>query len=523
MVDATDKKMMMEIWKRCAKSPEYFIKTFVNIQNPNAGGTIPFSLYDFQKRLLYRFDKNRFIAILKSRQLGITTLVAAYSLWLMLFHDDQNILFISLKQDVSKDVITKIKFALKRLPSFLKLQTEENNRLSLRFTNGSQIQAVSSASDSGRSKAVSLLVLDEAAFIESAEELWTSAYSTLSTGGKAIVLSTPNGIGNWFADLWYKAMNGENGFFPITLKWDLHPQHDIFWRLEQNKQLGTKAASQECDCDFLSSGDSVIDLKILDDYEKNYCCEPQIKEQGNDFWIWEQPETNKRYCLFVDCSSGTSSDYTTAHIFDIDNCVQVAEYRGKIETQKFGKWLEEIAKKYNNALIVGEYEAYYNAVVQTLKDLKYPYIYHQQNDLRIVEDKIDDKGAPKIIPGVKVNSNTRPRLIETLIRYFSERAAVIRSVRTINELKTFIWLNNKPQAARGYHDDLTMALATGLWVRDQAIIRHRPQTYSQPAYIQVVQSADTSSVPPQYNRAAVSQWNMPVGQRDQESLTWLLR
>jgi len=139
----TDKELIAIEYKKCAKDPIYFITKYVHIQNPNEGGTIKFNLYTYQKNLLYQFKNQRFLSILKSRQLGITTLVAAYCLWITLFYSDQNILFISLKQNVSKDLLVKIKFALDKLPNFLKLPTEERNRLSIRFSNGSQIEAVS--------------------------------------------------------------------------------------------------------------------------------------------------------------------------------------------------------------------------------------------------------------------------------------------------------------------------------------------------------------------------------------------
>src|SRR5215831_5469350 len=136
----SDKELIKYEWRKCFKSTEYFIQKYVKIQNPNEGGTIPFGLYQFQRNVLYQFNANRYSIILKSRQLGLTTLIAAFALWLMLFHGDQNILFISIKQETSKDCVSKIKYALDRLPTFLKLQTEERNRLSIRFVNGSQIQ-----------------------------------------------------------------------------------------------------------------------------------------------------------------------------------------------------------------------------------------------------------------------------------------------------------------------------------------------------------------------------------------------
>jgi hypothetical protein len=149
------------------------------------------------------------------------------------------------------------------LPSWLKGTIEADNKLSLKFKNGSQIKAVSSATTGARSEALSLLIIDEAAFIRNIEEIWIASQATLSTGGGAIVLSTPNGIGNWFHQTWAGAESIHNGFKQLNLHWTVHPDRDQEWRDEQTQLLGERGAAQECDCDFISSGHTVIDGAIL--------------------------------------------------------------------------------------------------------------------------------------------------------------------------------------------------------------------------------------------------------------------
>jgi len=116
----------------------------------------------------------------------------------MIFHKDKNILCLSKTQETARNMVTKVKFMYDNLPSWLNVSADENNKLSIRLSNGSQIKAKSSNSDAARSEAVSLLIVDEAAFIENIEDTWASAQQTLATGGGAIVLSTPYGTGNWF-------------------------------------------------------------------------------------------------------------------------------------------------------------------------------------------------------------------------------------------------------------------------------------------------------------------------------------
>lgn len=147
-------------YKKCIENPIYFMKKYVKIQHP-IKGTVNFDLYEFQEKTLQQLVNNDFNIILKSRQMGISTLMAAYSLWLMTFHKDKNILCLSITQETAKEIVTRVRFANDNLPAWLKVESVEDNRLSLRLKNGSQIKAVSSASTAGRSAALSLLIIDE--------------------------------------------------------------------------------------------------------------------------------------------------------------------------------------------------------------------------------------------------------------------------------------------------------------------------------------------------------------------------
>ena len=246
-------------YKKCIEDPIYFMKKYVKIQHP-IRGTVAFALYPFQEDALQNFVDNQLNIVLKSRQMGISTLTAAYSLWLMTFHNDKNILCISITQETAKEIVTKVRFANDNLPVWLKIPCVEDNRLSLRLKNGSQIKAVSSASTAGRSSALSLLIVDECAFIDGVEEIWLSAQYTLSTGGRAIILSTPNGVGNFFHKIWVESEECKNNFKTIRLPWNLHPERDQSWRNKQTELSGVKGAAQECDCLW---GESVVRVRDI--------------------------------------------------------------------------------------------------------------------------------------------------------------------------------------------------------------------------------------------------------------------
>ena len=271
----TQKKSLKEIvaeeYKKCAVDPIHFMKKYCMIQHP-VRGKIPFHLFPFQEKTLTEFKDNRFNIVLKSRQTGISTLSAGYALWRMIFNSDFNVLVIATKQDVAKNLVTKVRVMHELLPGWLKGGSLEDNKLSLRFKNGSQIKAVSAASDAARSEALSLLIIDEAAFIDNIEEIWASAQSTINTGGSTIINSTPNGVGNFYHKQWVSAKTGKNTFNPIFLHWTVHPERDQAWRDQQDNILGPTLAAQECDGDFLSSGQSVVDGNTIDWYHKTFVC-----------------------------------------------------------------------------------------------------------------------------------------------------------------------------------------------------------------------------------------------------------
>ena len=241
------KEVVKQEFIKCAKDPVYFMKRYYWIQHPKRG-RIQFNLYPFQEKVLHLFQQKEYLIINKSRQLGISTLSAAYALWLMLFKTDINILVIATKQETAKNMVTKIRFAYSQLPTWLKIKAIEDNRLSLRLANGSQVKAVAASADAGRSEAVSLLLLDEAAFIDNIDLIFTAAQQTLATGGQCFAISTPNGTSNWFHKTYVKAQTSENKFLPIALPWTVHPERNQAWRDEQDLTLGPREAAQECDC-----------------------------------------------------------------------------------------------------------------------------------------------------------------------------------------------------------------------------------------------------------------------------------
>jgi len=511
-------------YQKCAGDPIYFMKKYCMIQHP-VRGKIPFHLYQFQERTLDQFTEHRYNIILKSRQTGISTLTAGFSLWKMLFNQDFNVLVIATKQEVAKNLVTKVRVMHANLPSWLKQRCVEDNKLNLRYRNGSQIKAVSSGPEAARSEALSLLILDEAAFIDRIDSIWTAAQSTLTTGGQCIALSTPNGVGNWFHKTWVDAEEGRGMFNPIKLHWTVHPDRGEDWRNEQDTLLGPSSAAQECDCDFLTSGTGVIDPILLENLRKKSCNDP-LEKRGidNNCWIWEPANYTKNYIVCADVSRGDGTDYSAFHVIELESLTQVAEYKGRINTKDFGNMLVSIATEYNDAILIVENNNIGWATIQQIIDRDYPNLFYTSKDLQYVDVQHQlnnriNRQERNMVAGFSTTSKTRPLIISKLEEFFREESVVVRSNRLIDELLTFVYINNRAEAMAGYNDDLVMSFAIGLWVRDTALrlrtegIELTKKTLSR--------MNDTEGLYTQDDVNKNDSWEWDTG-KEKESLDWLL-
>jgi hypothetical protein len=474
---ANIKEIIKQEYIKCATDPVHFFRKYCYITHPTKG-RILFHLYPFQEDVLNDFRHNRFCIINKSRQLGISTLVAGFSLWTMLFNKDKTVLCIATKQETAKGMVEKVQFMYNNLPSWLKGNQKpiSDNKLSLKLANNSQIVATSAASDAGRSYAVSLLLIDEAAFIEGIDKIYTSIKPTIATGGGIIALSSPNGIGNWFHKMYKEAQIKKNDFYSIELKWNLHPDRDEKWEVTERANMSPREFAQEYDCDFLGSGNSLIEADNLSFYEQTFIQDPiERRFLGGDFWIWHYPDYSKSYVVCADVARGDGSDYSAFHVIDVESCEQVAEYRSQLGTREYGNMLVSVATEYNNALLVVENANVGWDVINTILEKGYQNLYYSPRSYGEMNlDKwISKMEADQKVPGFTTSVKTRPLVISKLEAYIRDRQFIFHSKRLLEELRVFVWQHGKAQAQTGYNDDLVISLGIGLFARDTGVKLHQ--------------------------------------------------
>lgn len=455
------KEIMRKELIACAESPEYFLKTYAKIVHPTRG-RIPFKTYAFQDDCLKSFMDHRFNIVLKSRQLGLSTVTAGFATWYAMFARDKTVLVIATKLDVAMNFIKKVKTILSNLPPWFGsvVSIKGETKKSIELANGSTITAIPTSEDAGRSEALSLLIVDEAAIIKDFEEVWTGLYPTISTGGRAILLSTPKGAMGQFYEIWQQAINGENDFNATKLMWYVHPEHDEEWFKKETRGFSPRKISQEFLCDFNASGDTFI---TVDDMEwlrsQVQACVDRWGDDGN-VWVWEKPQYGEKYCLSGDVSRGNAEDFSTFHVFKMSTNELVAEYKGKLPPDEFGVLINDIGKRYNTALVCPENNTFGYSTIRALKTAGYKNLYYEGRRPGYVP--YDEKE----MAGFSTQKNTREKILTNLERAIRNKTIKLRSERLYLELKTFVWIGQRARAQDGNHDDLVMSAAIGAYLLD---------------------------------------------------------
>jgi hypothetical protein len=506
---------------KCYQDPVYYLNNYGYVFDLEKKLIGKLSLYEFQVPVVRDYVTYTNNIILKSRQQGLSVITAGYVAYLLMFGTDERILIIANDYKGAKRFVDSVKIFLDNAPKWM-LPDERvvDNQNELKFSNGCSLKAVASSPQAGRGEALTLLILDETAFIEHADDIWMGAGIALSvTGGKCIMISTPYGTGNLYHRTWVEAVKAKEelekpdskaeysskNFNPIRVHWATHPvlSKGLEWRTDEfgidrpwspwyegeRKRLeyDNVKISQELDLSFEGSKNLVIDNVLIDRFKakiKNkiisYFDHQKTQEKfvnyPTGFKIWHLPEKNIKYIIGADVARGDGSDFSTIQVIDALNLRQVAEYSAKIAPDQFAKVIRDIAIEYNMAYVAVECNSF--GLVTSLKlknDLKYPAdkIFHSKTAVQLF-NKDWKMEIPKNedIPGWQTTTKTRPLLIATLQKYMREGEIEINSEILLDEFKTFVYTTAgksgepKPQHAPGYHDDLIFALAIALVMRD---------------------------------------------------------
>lgn len=469
---------------KCIDSFPYFCHKYIKILHPTRG-LIPFLLFKYQTRTIDFYNQHRFNIISKFRQGGLTTVTLLWGLYKCMFQLDQQIMTLSKtdREAVATGMI--INRAVENMPLWIKPSKEGkwNDHLKQFPDTGGALQFYSP--EAARGKSVTFLIIDEAAFIPDMEQHWKAMWPVLSTGGSCVLVSTVNGLGNWYAETYNKAKEGKNMFHVIDLDYWEHPEYSEKnhpnWVKEQRQQLGEKGFMQEIMRSFLGSGETYFPSATIAELEKITNIFKPIKklfpqfsnkdasseEKEDEFsrgalWIWKEPVEGHEYILGVDSAEGIGSDGDNSciQIISATTYEQVAEfYSNLITPHDLAQIINELGLYYNNALVAVEDMSSGGIILNSLQNspLMYDNLY------------ISAKNNKSMRPGVKITVNNRSIMLQEMQSRVINNTLKVRSKRLVREISTFEYnvQTKKAEAVKGKHDDAIMALALANYVRDE--------------------------------------------------------
>jgi hypothetical protein len=516
----TKEELIIE-YTRCMKDTPYALKTYLQTYDNTVSQYVPLELFPDQVTLIEDYENFNENIALKYRQAGVSTVTAAWASKKLVFakkNKPEKVLIIANKLDTAVEMANKVRGFTEQWPKWVGVtfSVEKNSQRHFKLTNGCEVKAVATSTDALRGYTPTILVFDEAAYIEADGDFWAACMASLSTGGKVIVISTPNGYDPIYYEIFDQAQKGMNDFKISPMVWYKDPRYNkdlqlvkcddiIHYFLNREEHLndevidfsdkvkdyvevnsligqGYKPTSswyekmvkklkydkrkvnQELECAFLGSGDNVFDSRITEDIRANMVREPQGKMVSGGLWIWKDPIEGHRYIMGVDVSRGDSEDYSTFQIIDFETREQVAEYIGKLPPDTLAELCYKWGMMYSAFIVVDITGGMGVTTSRKLQELGYKSLYVDGLDATN-RWKYDPKMMERI-PGINFNSK-RVQIIAAYEEYLRHGFKVYSS-RLLNEMNTFVYVNGRPDHQKGQHDDLIMSIAMACYVGENS-------------------------------------------------------
>ena len=474
---------------KCMEDPVYFIRTYCYIQHP-VKGSIPFALYPYQERMVRAFQNNRLSIALTSRQVGKSWISGAFLLWYAIFHDEKLALIASNKNSNAMEMIHRVRFIYERLPRWLKpgLTADGWNKHEVGFDNGSRIMSQATSADTGRGLAISLMFLDEFAFVRDSiqEDFWSSTSPTLATGGGCIICSTPNGDTNRYAQLWRGAQLGVNDFAAVEVKWDEPPGRDEDFKQREIAKIGETKWLQEYQCQFISSDPLLIDTVVLSNLTAIVKdCKP-VGSLG-EVVFYKHPKANTTYLLGVDPSTGSGSDFSTFVVLEFPSLEQVAEWRSNTSSSVYSyQQLKKLLKVFEKAQANVFFSIENNGVGEGMIAL-----FEADESPPETAEFISETGQKR--KGMTTTGKSKIKACLALKEMVERNTLHIKSSTLVNEMKYFVRKAGSYAAKPGATDDLVSGTLIALRLLEEI------STFDQDAYDKLYSHAYFETSDEEYN------------------------
>ena len=456
---------------KCKEDPVYFARNYIKVVSLDEA-LVPFSMYDFQEEMVRCFHKNRFNIAKLPRQTGKSTTVVSYLLHYIIFNDNVNIGILANKASTSRELLSRLQLAYENLPRWMQHGILAWNKGNVELENGSKILAASTSSSAVRGMSFNIIFLDEFAFVPNhiAEQFFSSVYPTISSGKstKVIIISTPNGM-NMFYKLWHDAERGKNEYTTTEVHWSQVPGRDAAWKEQTIKNTSERQFTQEFECEFLGSVDTLIAASKL----RTMVYEDPL-ERSNGLDVYEKPIPNHEYVMTVDVSRGVSNDYSAFVVVDITTIPYkvVAKYKNNmIKPLLFPNIIDPVARSYNKAYVLCEVNDIGGQVADIMQfDMEYENLL--MCAMRGRAGQIVGQGfSHKSQLGIKMTSTVKKTGCSNLKALIEDDKLLINDYDIIAEMTTFIQKKQSFEAEEGCNDDLAMCLVIFAWLSVQDYFR----------------------------------------------------
>ena len=498
--------------QKCFDDPIYFANSYGWIIGHGSSGIIPFKSAQYQEDLLKGVRTDKYSIAVKSRQLGVSTVIMFYCLWFSIFSQGKKTLIVAHKREAAEEFISKLKTSYEFLPPWLKPACTLYNKSAVEFDTKSSIKAMTSNPNAARAFSATLFILDEAGFIDSCDEVVKAILPTVAAAdGKIIALSSPNGNAdeNWFYKTCTYAAAGLNTWTYYNLPYTVSPifMKNPNFKAEQIKidNGNVDKFEQEYACNFSVNLSSLFSSDVLKVFKSdNTILNKQLGgiTYEDTLFIWKLADPTKKYIIGVDCSSNKTSakDYTAFQVLDEETQEQMAEYMGKLPTELFVEILIKTAKHYNNALLVIEENSYSQLVMYLLEQKAYKNLWYADN---------------KTTPGFNTNRNSRVLLLEKLILFYNNMVGIsrLKSARLKVQMENFsagqVYADGskKYEASKG-NDDLIIALALAVVSLTPKEYFHSPQISGDAT---LMMSAENMTMTGEYSDEYLKHFSMLMG------------
>jgi len=459
---------------KCSKNILHFAENYFHILKVGKGKE-KIKLYKAQKRALKKMMTETYFCLLASRQIGKSTLMTIFILWMANFFNDQKILLVANKEATAIEIFSRVRMAYELLPNWLKSPVVEYAKTSMELENGSRISITTTTGTAARGQSVNVLIIDECAFIEQhlMEPFWASVFPIVSSceDAKVFMCSTPNGTGNLFYDIYTGAVEGTNEWAHDKILYHEVPGRDDKWVAKIKGGLASEEKfNQEFLCHFLNSGTGSLDEAAYEEMKRHISNPLEILMDGK-YKIFEHPSDDRIYVAGVDTGEGIGGDFSCVKILDItdlNEIVEVAEYYDNtIPVSEFANKVYEILCHWGKPLVCVERNNQGGQVVDRLGlDMGY------MDKIVSWGSKLAGRKNGQLL-GMISSRNTKYNAVANARYYYNDKMVMqFRNEASLNEVyKDFIKHSNDTwAAASGKHDDRTMALVWALMILHDDII-----------------------------------------------------